>query len=59
MTLGELLDELRRNVLRDASTAANGRDVDDALWSDDTLLLYLRDAETRFAAQTLCLRSSQ
>lgn len=59
MKLSDLLDELRRNVLRDASTAANGRDVDDALWSDDTLLLYLRDAETRFAAQTLCLRDSR
>ena len=58
MKLSELLGELRRNVLRDASTAANGRDVDDALWSDDALLLYLRDAEEKFVTQTLCLRDS-
>lgn len=58
MKLSELLGELRRNVLRDASTAANGRDVDDSLWSDDALLLYLRDAEEKFVTQTLCLRDS-
>lgn len=58
MNLRDLLGELRRNVLRDASTAANGRDVDDALWTDDSLLLYLRDAEEKFVTRTLCLRDS-
>ena len=52
------LHQACRNVLRDASTAANGRDVDDSLWSDDALLLYLRDAEEKFVTQTLCLRDS-
>ena len=59
MNLRDLLGELRRNVLRDASTAANGREVDDSIWSDDALLLYIRDAEEKFASQTLCLRDSR
>lgn len=59
MTLRELLDELRRNILRDVSTAANNRIKDGSIWTDDALLLYIRDAEAKFVSQTLCLRDSQ
>lgn len=59
MILRDLLGELRRNILRDVSTAANGRDVDDSMWTDDALLLYIRDAEEKFASRTLCLRDSR
>jgi hypothetical protein len=56
MTLQELLDELRVNVLHDDAGLASG--PDDRLWSDDTLVRYLNDAERRFARQTLCLRDA-
>ena len=56
MTLEELLDELRVNVLHDDAGLASG--PDDRLWSDDTLVRYLNDAERRFARQTLCLRDA-
>lgn len=56
MELRELLDELRGNVLRDVSTVVNGDP--DELWSDATLVRYLRDAEEKFVAGTLCLRDS-
>lgn len=55
MILRDLLAELRDNVLRDTSTALNSPD-DDTLWSDATLVRYIRDAEEKFAASTLCLR---
>jgi hypothetical protein len=58
MNLRELLDEARRNVLRDISTAVT-RQNDDELWSDDALVMYIRDAEEKFAAGTLCLRDSK
>lgn len=57
MTLGELLDELRVNILRDKSDILAGQ-PDDRLWSDDSLLRYIKDGERRFARQTLCLRDS-
>ena len=56
MTLEELLDELRENVLHDDSGLASG--PDDHLWSDDTLVRYLNDAERRFARYTFCLRDA-
>jgi hypothetical protein len=56
MTLEELLSELRYNVLRDRSDLIAG--YTDSLWSDETLLLYIKDAERRFARQTLCIRDS-
>lgn len=59
MILRDLLGELRRNILRDVSTAANGREVEDSTWTDDALLLYIRDAEEKFASRTLCLRDSR
>jgi hypothetical protein len=59
MTLRELLDELRTNILRDVSTAANGRIKDGSTWTDAALLRYIRDAEAKFVAQTMCLRDSR
>lgn len=56
MTLEELLTELRVNVLRDRSDLIAGDT--DSLWSDETLLRYIKDGERRFARQTLCLRDS-
>lgn len=54
MTLAELLDELRSNVLRDSSGLLMG--PSDLLWTDETLVRYLNDAQRRFARKTLCLR---
>lgn len=56
MTLGEQLDELRTNILRDRSDLIAG--MSDRLWSDETLIKYIEDAEKRFARQTLILRDS-
>lgn len=56
MTLEELLDELRVNILRDDAELASG--PDDRLWSDETLVRYLNDAQRRFARATLTLRDS-
>ena len=58
MNLRDLLTELRKNILRDISTAVDGRVSDGALWDDDSLILYIRDAEEKFATGTLCLRDS-
>ncbi|MHB0965278.1 MAG: phage adaptor protein [Bellilinea sp.] len=54
MTLGEELDELRKNILRDLSDRISGDS--DNLWSDDSLLRYIKDGERRFARRTLCIR---
>lgn len=56
MRVGELLEELRENILHDRSDRIEGSD-DDRLWSDATLLRYLNEAQTRFAKKTTCLRS--
>lgn len=56
MTLQEQLDELRYNVLRDRSDLIQGDS--DSLWSDDTLVRYIGDAERRFARQSLILRDA-
>lgn len=56
MTLAEQLQELRVNILRDRSDIIAGDT--DSLWSDETLLLYIKDAERRFARRTLLLRDS-
>ena len=54
MTLQEELDELRKNILRDQSDLISGNP--DTLWSDETLLRYIKDGERRFARQALCIR---
>lgn len=56
MTLDEQLQELRRNILRDRSDIIAGDT--DSLWSDETLVRYIGDAERRFARQSLILRDS-
>lgn len=56
MTLAELLSELRNNMLRDRSDIIAGDT--DCLWSDETLINYIGDAERRFARRTLLLRDS-
>ena len=56
MNLSDQLDELRNNILRDVSNQISG-DAD-TLWSDDTLVRYIKDAENRFARQALCIRDS-
>ena len=54
MTLGEQLAELRFNILRDRSDLIAGDR--DSLWTDETLLEYIKDGERRFARQSLILR---
>lgn len=54
MNAGELLDELRRNILRDNSSLVAGDD--DRLWSDDTLMRYINEGYRRFAKRTLMIR---
>lgn len=54
MQLGEELDELRRNILRDRSALVAG--ANDSLWDDTTLLRYIKDGERKFARQALCIR---
>lgn len=54
MKLGEQLDELRGNILRDRSDLVVGES--DSLWTDESLLRYIRDGERQFARRTLILR---
>ena len=56
MNLEELLSELRENLLRDDAELASG--PDDKLWSDETLVRYINDAQQRFARKTLSLRDA-
>lgn len=56
MTLTELLDELRENILRDSSGLVSG--TSDKLWSDDALVRYINDAYYRFCRLTLSLTDS-
>lgn len=58
MRLSELLEELRRNILRDTSTAvtpAHGGD-ERQLWSDSALIRYINDSYFKFARRTMCIR---
>lgn len=54
MTLAELLDELRTNLLNDRSDRVGGES--DYLWSDQTLVRYINEAQRRFARESLILR---
>lgn len=54
MKLSELLTELRQNVLGDRSDRIEG--TPDYLWSDDSLIRYINDAQRRFARRSLILR---
>ncbi len=55
MTLGELLEELRENILHDRSDRT-ADSADDYLWSDKTLVRYINEAHKRFARKALVLR---
>lgn len=56
MNYGELLSELRNNILRDKSSLVAG--TSDQLWSDETLLNYINQATTIMARRTMCLRDN-
>lgn len=56
MTLGELLTELRENILHDRSDLIAG--PSDRLWSDETLIRYISQAYYRFATEAMCLRDN-
>lgn len=57
MNLGELLDELRVNILNDRSDRVSGSS--DYLWTDATLTRYINEAQRRFARKGLILRDSK
>lgn len=54
MNLGELLSELRDNILHDRSDRVAG--TSDWLWSDATLVRYINEAQKRFARRGLVIR---
>lgn len=54
MNLGELLYELRYNIIRDRSDQVDG--TSDQLWTDATLVRYINEAQRRFARKALILR---
>jgi hypothetical protein len=53
--LGDLLEELRENILSDRSNQVSGA-ASDQLWSDKTLVRYINAAQDRFAKRSECLR---
>lgn len=55
MRLSELLDELRSNQLRDKSDQVAGS-ASDQLWTDETLVRYINQAQNKFAMLTACIR---
>lgn len=58
MNLGELLHELKHNVLHDRSDQIGGN-ASDYLWSDRTLVRYINQAHRRFARRSLCIRDNK
>lgn len=57
MNLGELLNELRVNILHDRSDRIDGSS--DYLWTDTTLTNYINVAQRRFARRSLCLHDGK
>jgi hypothetical protein len=55
VTLSELLDELRSNILYDRGTSTG---ANDKLWSDTTLVRYINEAQRRFAKRGLVIRDA-
>lgn len=56
MNLGDLLTELRENILHDRSDQVDGSS--DYLWSDETLVRYINEAQRRFARKALVIRDA-
>lgn len=56
MKLGDLLTELRENILHDRSDRVSGSP--DYLWSDETLIRYINEAQRRFARKGLVIRDA-
>lgn len=54
VTLTELLSLLRNAILNDRSARTGG--ASDYLWTDETLITYINEAQRRFAVQGLVLR---
>lgn len=56
MNLGELLQELRENILNDRTDRVEG--TSDYLWTDATLVRYIDEAQRRLAIHGLVIRDS-
>lgn len=56
MKLSDLLSELRVNILNDRSDRVAGSA--DYLWTDDTLVRYINEAQRRFARKGLVIRDA-
>jgi len=56
MIVGDMLSELRGNILRDVSSLIAGTTTQ--LWTDDSLVQYIDNAQLRFARRTNILRDS-
>lgn len=56
MTLEALLSLLRGSILNDRTDRTSGSS--DYLWEDETLVMYINEAQRRFAVQGLVLRDS-
>jgi hypothetical protein len=56
MNLGELVEELRENILHDRSNRVAG--ASDQLWSDATLVRYIDEAQRRLAREGLVIRDA-
>ena len=54
MLLQAALDELRGSILRDVTLKKTG--PGDQYWSDEALVMYIDEAQRRFARRTFCLR---
>lgn len=54
MNLGEMLKELRENILRDVTDQVSPTDTG-TLWSDASLVRYINEGERRFVRKTECL----
>lgn len=56
MNLGQLLTQLREGILNDRTDRVSG--TADYLWTDETLVLYINEAQRRFARLGLVLRDA-
>lgn len=57
MNLGDLLSELRENILHDRSDQVSG--ASDYMWSDETLVRYINEAHRRFARRARVIRDNR